>query len=91
MKDTAAALDRSLSLSRSLSIIDGPSIAIATAIAWGSVRYDADHPFHVTLSGATSEVAESKGPPRVRSSPFLRRRTELRGILRLARGLARSE
>jgi hypothetical protein len=40
------------------------------------------HP--VTLSGAASEAAESKGPPRVRSSPFLQRRTELRGILRLA-------
>jgi len=42
------------------------------------------NPQHVTLSGAASEAAESKGPPRVRSSMFLQRHTELRGILRLA-------
>jgi len=35
-------------------------------------------------SGAASEAAESKGPPRVGRSPFQHRPAELRGILRLA-------
>ena len=35
-------------------------------------------PLHVTPE-RTSPTSESKGPPRIRSSPFLQRRTELRG------------
>ncbi len=46
---------------------------------------------HVTLSAATSEVAESKGLPRFGKPLFLRRPTDHQGILRLSRGLARSE